>query len=475
MENDRMTPNRATGRPIAALCMPAILLMGASLPAGASGARVKLPPVHRSELPNGLTVIIVEKHALPTVALSLTFRSGSADNPRDRAGLADLAGELALLGTGSRDADTIAEQVDSLGATLASTTDWDSASIAATSLAEDLGTMLGIVADVSRNPVFPDGELAQLKQRRLNELKAKLDNPSALASDAYASLLFPGSPYGFPEEGTTTSVGAVTRADLVAYHASHWVPNNAILVIVGDVNPGTAADLVGKAFGTWEKKPLSSVAPPAVKGPEGVRIVLMDKPDVTQTQVRIGHLGVARDNPDWFPLQVANYILGGGGFSSRLMDRIRVQKGYTYGLRSGFDARIGQGPFTISSFTPQKTVAPLLSECLEVIGTFVEEGPGEQELADARNFFVSGYPRSFETPAGIARALLEVEIYGLGEKYIETYQDRYAAVTAEDVKRVSKKYFDTRNLLVVAVTNPAEVRESLLPLGKVEVVPLQAP
>jgi zinc protease len=436
---------------------------------------VKLPPVHRTTLPNGLSVLIVEHHELPTVAMNLSIRSGSGTNPLDHAGLAGMVADMLLLGTSTRSADEIAEQVDAIGALLVAEAGWDSSSLSASGLSADLGTLLELLADLASKPTFPDAELDLLKQRLVNELKTKLDNPSWVANDAYSALLFPSHPYGLPPDGTIHSVRTTSRDDLVRFHAAHYSPANALLVIVGDVSPEETRQAVAKSFGRWKKGAKRSSPVARASPPKGLRIALVDRPDLTQSQIRIGHLGVARSTPDWFPLQVANYILGGGGFSSRLLDRIRVQKGYTYGLRSVFSARFSTGPFTISTFTPHATVPEVIQETLDVIREFQQKGPEEKELADAKNFYVSGYPQSFETPARIASALIEVELYGLGEGYIESYQDRIAAVTAKDVRRVAKTYFDTKNLIILAVTKADAVRERLAPLassGTVELVPL---
>jgi len=444
---------------------PMLLLQSAGGEARAGGLG-KLPPLQKADLPNGLRVIVVESHDLPTVAINLTIKSGSGANPPERPDLAGMTAEMVLLGSPSRSAEQIAEEVDSLGATLTSISTWDCSSLTSTALSSDTGRMLDFLSDLAQNASFPRKELDLLKQRRLNELKTKLDNPSIVANERFAEVLFPEHPYGHPPDGTAASVPATTREDLTAFHASHYTAGNAILIIVGDVPPAKIIDRVRIAFEKWQKGKPSLAGPEAPVSPRETRIVLVDRSDLTQTQIRMGHLGIARNNPDWFPLQVANYILGGGGFSSRLLDRIRVQKGYTYGLNSSFSARMLPGPFVISTFTPHETVPEVIEESILVEREFQERGPEPRELEEAKNFFVSGYPRSFETPAGIASALLEVELYGLGDRHIETYQNRMAAVTADQVRRVARQYFDTKRLAIVCVTKADEVRERLEKLNR---------
>jgi len=414
-------------------------------------------PFARTDLANGLRILVVEHHGLPTVAINLTLRSGSAANPPDCAGLADLTADLLVSGTLTRNADGIAELVDSLGATMIATTGWDSTSLSAAGLVVDTATLLGLIAEIVAAPAFPEDELEQLRLRRLTELKVRRDSPSAVASDTFAEVLYPGHPFGLSPDGTIASVETVRRSDLTAFHAAHYLPGNAVLVIVGDVDPDAVVRSAEGAFGAWRPAPVAETSIPNPVPPRGMRAVIVDRPDLTQTQIRIGHLGVARAAPDWFPLTVANYILGGGGFSSRLLDRIRVQKGYTYGLSSVFSARRAGGPFTISTFTPNATVPEVVGEVLAVTREFRREGADRVELDAARNFFVCGYPRSFETPSGIATALTEVELYGLGEDYIETWQNRLGAVSSEQVIETAARRFDPENIVLALVGRAEEV------------------
>ena len=422
-----------------------------------SAGRVRRPAAASSILPNGLHVLAVRHATLPTVAIQLLIRSGSASNPPGRAGLADLTACLLPFGTTARSGEALAERVDALGASLLPSAGWDSTSLIAAGLAADTAELLAILSEMAGTPAFPDTEWQQLRARRLQNLRVRLDSPSAVASDLFAATLYPDHPYGVPPDGTPESVAATRRDEIAAFHAREFVAGNATVVVVGAVEPQAVLGFCASAFASWSPVPPHPPVSSPAASPDGMRVVILDQPELTQAQIRLGHPGIPRAVEDWFPLTVANYTLGGGGFSSRLMDRIRVRKGYTYGVSSAFAARRDGGPFTIGTFTPNETVPEVVGEALDVLRELLADGVTDAELAAAKSYHVASYPRAFETPGGIASALTDVELYGLGEDYIETWQDRMDAVTAGQVLESARRRFDPDNMVVAVVGRADEM------------------
>lgn len=464
----------------AALLLLLALLAPWSSPAAAEASKgpdqnaeggVVLPPMVRTVLDNGLTVIVAERHSVPTVAVTVMVRAGAAQNPPDRPGAADVLAEMLTLGTTTRSADRIAEDVDALGATLSASSGYDSTNVTLTGLSADTASLLELAADLVRNPALPAPELVELKTRRAGALKRQMDSPATLADRALQKLLFGAHPYARPSDGTVKSLEALSREDLSAFYDAAYAPSNVVLAVVGDVKPQTTMPDVKKRFGTWENRRVATSAAPEPAPLKGTRVLIIDKPDLTQGQIRIGRLGVARNTPDWYALQVSNYLLGGGGFSSRLVKRIRSERGLTYGVFSQFTPRRMTGPFSISTFTPNKSVEETIDEALAVMRRFRSEGPEERELADAKSFFIGGFPLQLETPAQVAQQLLNIELFGLPSDYLQTFPARIAAVTAADVKRVSEKQLDTSAMVIVVAMNAKDVKEALAKYGAVEIVP----
>src|SRR5438552_4707402 len=299
-------PPAATNRPKNAAARPS--------------GRFTLPPVSRRVLRNGLVAIVAERHSVPTVAVTIMIRAGAAQDPPGRAGAADVLADLLTLGTKTRNASKIADEVDALGATLSASSAYDSTTVSLTGLSADAARILDLAADLVRNPAFPPSELAELKTRRAGALKRQIDSPQTLADRAFQKSLFGSHPYAQPADGTLKSLDALTETDLKSLYDAWYVPNAAVVAVAGDVRPDAVMPEIERLFGSWTKKPLPAAAasPADPAPPDGARVLVIDKPDLTQGQIRIGRLGVRRSTPDWYELQVANYILGGGGFSSRL-------------------------------------------------------------------------------------------------------------------------------------------------------------
>ena len=437
---------------------------------------LRLPPVQRRKLSNGLEVLIVEHHELPVVDFSLVVKSGAASDPSERPGLATLTADLLDEGTKTRSALDISNQLADIGAQLSVNSGWDSSNASLTTLTRHLDRALEIYADVLLNPAFPEADLKRLRDSRLTALQQQRDNAQSIADRVYASVLYGEKhPYGRSLVGDARSVGAMSEADVRQFYATHFVPNNAALVVVGDVTPNQIVAKLEKAFGAWKRgaAPQLNLAGD-VPARERAAVYLVDRPGAAQSVIQIGHVGVARSTPDYFPLLVMNTILG-GQFTSRLNLNLREDKGYTYGARSGFSYRRGAGPFSASAGVQTAVTKESVAEFIKELRGIRGDVPvTERELELAKQAIVRGFPRSFETPGQIGNRLTDLVLYGLPDDYFNSYAARVSAVTLADVQRVAQKYLDPSRAAVLVVGDRKEVERGLRSLELGDVILLDA-
>lgn len=435
-------------------------------------APVKLPPISEKILDNGLKVMVVEHHELPIVSMRIQFKAGQTLDPIGKAGLADMTASLLTKGTKTRSATEIAEAIDFVGGRLNSGSGWDASNVSCQVLKKHLETGLDLFSDVILNPAFQKNEIERLRKRSISSYIDSKDDPANLADMKFMSLLYKDHPYGYTQ-GTDKTLPNITTEDITGFYDSWYAPNNAILMIAGDITPDEGFKLAESKFAGWAKKELPVFSFPEPIAPKGIKIVLVNKKDAVQSQICLGHLGVARTNSDFFSINLMNYLFGGGGFSSRLMKIIRSEKGLTYGINSGFDFRLNPGPFTITTFTKNASVGEAIKETLNQT-KLIKQGPiRPEELTDAQSYYSGSYPMRFETPDQIAGQLMSIELYGLGADYVTKYRDRIKAVTTADVQAAAQKYLDAENLIIVVVGKADEVKEQLQEFGEVEVVEIE--
>jgi zinc protease len=418
-------------------------------PAPGPPPALRLPPIQKHTLPNGLAVWLIEHHEVPVVQVDLIVKAGSALDPPGRFGLASLTAAMLDEGAGPRDALAIADDIEYLGAELTTASSFDWAAVRLHTPVARLPQALAIMADVAIRPTFPDHELERLRQERLTRLLQARDDPAQLASVAFAHTLFgPAHRYGVPEMGAAPALRTLTTADLRAFHNTYYRPARATLVLVGDVTSATARPLVEAAFGSWTAGPgAADPALPAATSPAGRAVYLVDKPGAAQSQIRIGGLGAARTTPDYFAVLVMNTILG-GSFTSRLNQNLREQHGYTYGAGSAFDMRRGPGPFVAAAGVQTDKTAEALVEFFKELHA-IRQPVAEAELTRAKNYLALRFPRQFETTRDIARQLSELIVYDLPDDYFATYVQRIQAVTAADVQKAAERYIQPDRFLVV--------------------------
>jgi zinc protease len=445
-----------------------LFLVSGSL-ATATAQEIKLPPIEKTTLDNGLKVIIIEHHELPVVAFRLVLKSGSAYDHPGKAGLANLTAGLLRKGTKTRSATQIAEEIDFVGGSLGAGSGLDATYATCQVLTKHFDVGLDLLSDIILNPTFKEDEIERLVKQTLAAIKQQKDDPGSVAEEKFREFVFGDHPYGQPSEGTEESIIALTQDDIVNFHKKYYVPNNAILAVVGDVKSGEAIKKVKAKFSSWRSKevtPPSFVEPPPIKGHQ---ILLVDKPDLTQTYIKVGHLGIKRKNPDYFAVRVMNYVLGGGGFASRLVEEVRAKRGLTYGIRCNFDSYKLRGAYEVSTFTRNDSTAAAIGAIIEQIKRMRAEEVTDKELEDTQSFYNGYFPLQFETPSQIATQILDVELYDLGEDYIKNFRKNIKAVTKKDVLRVAQKYLNPDNLKLVVVSKADDVKSSLEPLGEVKV------
>lgn len=430
--------------------------------------RVVLPRPQEATLSNGLRVALLEDHKLPTFSLQLLLTGGGLADPADRRGLAMVTASLLREGTDQRSSRDIAEQLATLGASFSAGASPSSgeSSIAVTGLSEHADAILAIAADVIRNPAFPQSELEKYKSRFLSQLQHQRSTPGFLAQEEFMRAVYgehPGS-YIVPPEKV---LQGLTRADLASYHKANYLPNNGILLAYGDFNLKDLLQKLERALGDWRKGEARTVALPALSPPAKPRVLLVDRPASVQTSLWLGGLGIERRSEDYFAVLVMNHILGGGP-ASRLFINLREDKGYTYGVYSSFTGSRFPGVMLASTDVRTQVTEGALHELTAELKRIGEEPVPEQELKNAKRALIGRFALSLDSPQALIGNLATQKIYGLPADYWDTYPQRVEAITANDIQRVARKYFDPSRLQIVAVGDGASVKKVLEKYGTVE-------
>lgn len=440
------------------------------MPKPAGERPIVLPVPESFKLSNGLTILYNRRPSLPIVSARMVFKTGSDANPLDKPGLANFTAGMLDEGTKTRSSLQIADEVANLGASLSTNSTMDASFVSAQSLTKNFAKTLEIMADVVLNPSFPNEEIERQRASRLASLVQERDNPSAVAGRVMARVLYGTQhPYGFPEIGTEAAIKGTTRDDMHAFWEKNFVPNNAALVVAGDIGKDELKALAEKAFANW--KPGTPVQP-QLGNPvtTSAKLVIVDKPGARQTQLRVSCLGVPRSTPDYPALQVTNGVLG-GLFSSRINLNLREAHGYTYGAFSTFVYRRSAGPFLVASGVRTDVTAPSITEIFKELKRMGDEPVTADELALSRQSLVRSLPGDFETSSSAAGTFSNLYIYDLGLDYYSKYPALISGVNADLVQKAAKTYLVPDKMVVIAVGDKAEIQPDLekLNLGTIEV------
>ena len=413
-----------------------------------------LPFTERATLQTGLRLIVSEDHSLPFVTFQLIIDGGSRIDPPNKEGLSYITARGLLHGTTRHTAQHMNNALDFLGANLSSSSSKDYISVALKVLKKDLVQGFNLFMDAITQPVFPEDEFRREIQRTLGAIKSVEEDPGGLSEREFFKTLFATSSYGHSVMGTEESLVRLTRSDLVSFHNTYIRPNNAILVIVGDVSLNEIKkDLMGR-LEAWFAGQVSKVS--YGQSPVSSAKTLTIDRAITQANIVLGNLGPQRNNPDFFPMVVMNYILGGGGFSSRLLTEIRAKRGFAYSVHSAFDFKKYSGSFSVSLQTKNASAREAISIVLAEMKKIQTEPVTDKELEGARKYLTGSFPLRLDTQAKLANFLTQVEFYGLGDDYADKYVSHIMAVTKEDVQRVAKKYLNPGKYTLVVVGNLKE-------------------
>jgi zinc protease len=399
---------------------------------------------------NGMTVLFLEQHYLPTAEIYALIKVGAAQDPPEKAGLANLAASLLDEGTTTRSSKQIAEQIDFVGGSLEARASEDFTTASARVLKKDVELGFTLLADILQHPAFHKQEFERVRAQILGEIVSDEDDPGHVAMKAFNQLVFHGHPYRWPAQGTEDSLNRIALADVHQFHAREYVPNQTILVVVGDLTLEQVNGLVQTHFGSWKKGGSGSYQLKKPAALERKMVQLIEK-DLTQSTIVLGHTGISRNNPDYYAVTVMNYILGAGGFSSRLMDSIRDKQGLAYGIMSQFDTRLMPGSFLVSLQTRTETTNQAITGVLSEMKAIREAPVTDQELNEAKAFIIGSFPLRIDSSAKLANVLAQVEFYNLGLDYFTQYPKAIEKVTKEDVQRVAKQYLDVQHYALVVV------------------------
>lgn len=429
----------------------ALTTLMAAMPASA-----ELTP-KREELDNGVVLLTSEQRALPMISIELLIDAGSRYDGGGQEGLANLAVRLLTYGTKRRSALQISDALDFIGASLSTGCSENLASVSMTILKKDLSTGLALLAEVLTQSTFPQEEIERQKQSIVASLKAREEEPGDIAERRFAAALFPNSPYGRPVEGIESSVRGISQKGLREFYERYYRPNRTIMAVVGDVTAEEIAEALNQAFSSWKKgEPGGKLLVPSATGaPTLIRV----SKELTQANIIMGHEGVTRGNPDYYAIQVMNNILGGGGFSSRVVDSIRNERGLAYSVYTNFNADKSHGTFQFVMQTKNDSAREAMRIAREEIERIRREPVSEQELNDAKDYLTGSFPLRLDTNRKVANFLAQVEFFQLGLDYPDRYGDFIRKVTREDVLRVAKRYLQPEKLITVVVGNQNKIGE----------------
>jgi len=424
---------------------------------------VDFPPYQIKTLANGLQVLVVLHHEQPSVSFRLLVRAGAVQEPADKPGVASFVASLLNQGTPTMSAQQIANAIESAGGIIGVGSGNELSFVSGAVIKDKTDLMLGLASDLVQHPAFSTEEIERQRSQAVSSLKVSYDDPEYLANLVFDRLVFGFHPYGRPNEGTPESIARITRDDLVAYHRAWFVPNNALLAIVGDLTAEEAFAAAEKAFGSWQRRDLAEIKatdPP----PPTRRIVVIDRPGSAQTEIRVGQMAVSRTHPDFLAVDLAIRILGGEG-ANRLFGVLRSERGLTYGASAAFHTYKNGGDFVAETDTRSPATGEALRLIVDEVGRLQREPVGRAELEGAQDFLAGNFPLTIETPSAIAQQVLAHMFYGLDLSEIETYRDRVMKVTPADIQRVARQFLKPDQLSIVLVGDASVFADQLKALG----------
>ena len=410
---------------------------------------VTFPPYEIRKLANGMQVVLVQQAEQPMISVRMIIRAGAAHDPKGKNGLAMLTATLLDQGAGSRNAEQIAEQIDFIGGALGTGAGTDLTYVNAVVMNDSYAVALDLVSDVVQRPTFAPEEIERQRQQALSGLKVSAEDPDAVARQVIDRLIYGFHPYGMPGNGTAQSLLSLTRQDFVDFHRQYFVPNNALIAIVGDISAADAMAGLEKVFGSW--KPGEVPAHAVTDAPEPTRrVIVVDKKDAVQTEIRVGHIAIPRKHKDYEAVDQAVKILGGEG-ANRLQQVLRSQKQLTYGASADLETYKLAGAVIAETDTQTANTAEALRVVVDEFTRLQRERIYDEELMGAQNYMVGHFPLTIEVPDAIATQVLNQLFYDLPVEELPRYRERVLRVTPDEIQRVARWFIRPAQLSVVLV------------------------
>ena len=434
---------------------------------------VTFPPYEIRTLANGLQVVYVSQNEQPVVSVRLIVGAGAAQDPKDKLGVAMLTATLLDQGAGNRTAEQIADTIDFTGGVLGTGAGSDLSFVNAVVMKDSYLLALELMADVVLRPTFAQVEIDRQRQQAVSALKVSAEDPDAVANQVIERLIYGFHPYGLPGGGTAASLAALTRADFVAFHATYYVPNNALIAVVGDIPVGEAMAGLEKYFGAW--KPADILAVKALDPPEPTRrVIVIDKKDAVQTEIRVGHLAIPRKHADYEVIDQTVKILGGEG-ANRLQQVLRSQRQLTYGASADLDSYKMAGAIIAETDTQTRSTAEALRVVVDEFSRLQRERVNDEELRGAQDYMVGHFPLTIELSDAIATQVLNQLFYGLPVDDLPKYRERVLRVTPDDIQRVARWFIRPDRLSIVLVGNADAFVNDLkgIGFGSYERIPIE--
>ena len=429
---------------------------------------VVFPKFQEATLSNGLDLIVIENNKLPMVFISFTLRGGSYFDG-DKIGVSSLTSTLLTKGTTNRTAMEIANEVDFLGSDLGSTSTWDANRLTIRTLKKNLSQSTDILVDCLLNPTFAEDELKREVTQRLAGIKQGKTEPNNLAEIQFAKVIFGETPYGNPSTGTETSLNNITVTDLKAFYKKYFLPNNSFCVISGDITLNEAVALLEEKLKDWKKGEDVKKDIVTAELPSKPRVVVVDRMGAVQSAIRVGSVGMDRTNPDYFKLSTLNTYLG-GYFRAQLTQKLREEKSYTYGVSSGFDARLFPGPFAVRTSVGSEVTALAIDDIFEEIKKVSTTLIADDRFNEVKNYIMGSFPTGIQTNMQVASAVSNLKLYGLPMNYYDNYISSIQKITKEDLKQVAEKYLDVSKMSIVISGDNETIAPTLEKFGTVESV-----
>jgi zinc protease len=418
----------------------------------------QLPEYKRVQLPNGMTLLLLEKHSLPLVSVQVALRSGSIADPAGKEGTASITAALLRKGTNTRSAEQVSADLDFIGMQYGAEADQDGSYVSADFLKKDLDKAMDLLSDLMLHATFPVEEVRKKTAQEQDAVRSAKDDPDGVYESYFLKFLYGDHPYGRPPGGDEQSLGNITRDDIAAFYKRNYTPGNTIVAVVGDFDSAAMQAKLSQLFGSWKGAAPAAVNLPALKPVTGKRVLLVDKPDSTQTYIVVGNIGLAATNPDRGSVDLVNTLFG-GRYTSTFNTELRIKSGFSYSAFSYFDRYRVPGPFIMYTYTRNATTEPAIDKSLEVLGTLHKQGYNAEDIASGKNYVNGTFPLRMETTAQLAGRMVRLEMYGITRDQFNQSMAQEEATTAADAKRVTEIYFPSQDYVMVLIGKASEIQK----------------